>query len=177
MRKGSTSFGTCEVQCWRQFFGNEIQTSLGPGGRADRLQGGGAEVCGVGVGTHINYMCTSLSGPVHSAFRALFGRLKFTVRCHKFNTDSLSVQIGGKEGVRRSAAAPSQTMPVSPVRPSSSTPRCFSTSVIVWIYCILRNEIYRKLALSACVQSICVVIFFVRDWVVPLRALNSSHEN
>ena len=31
-------------------------------------------------------------GPVDPSFRALSGRLKFTVRHHKFNNDSLSVQ-------------------------------------------------------------------------------------
>ena len=33
---------------------------------------------------------SSLLGPVDSSFRALSGRLKFTVRRHKFNQDSFS---------------------------------------------------------------------------------------
>ena len=33
----------------------------------------------------------SLSGPVDPSFRALYGRLKFTVRCHMFNKDSLAL--------------------------------------------------------------------------------------
>jgi len=30
MRKGSTSFGACEVRCWRWLFGNKIPVSLHP---------------------------------------------------------------------------------------------------------------------------------------------------
>ena len=29
MRQGSTSFGACEVRCWRWLFGNEMPISLG----------------------------------------------------------------------------------------------------------------------------------------------------
>jgi len=28
MRKGSTSFGACEVRCWRWLFGNKMPVSL-----------------------------------------------------------------------------------------------------------------------------------------------------
>ena len=35
---------------------------------------------------------SSLAGPVDPSFRALFERLKFTVRRNKFNEDSLSVK-------------------------------------------------------------------------------------
>jgi len=31
MRKGSTSFGACEVRCWRWLFGNKIPVALGFG--------------------------------------------------------------------------------------------------------------------------------------------------
>ena len=41
----------------------------------------------------------SALGPVDSSFRALSGRLKFTVRRHKFNTNSLS--IGQDEMIAR----------------------------------------------------------------------------
>ena len=34
-----------------------------------------------------------LLGPVDPSFRALFERLKFTVRCHKFNKDSVSLDL------------------------------------------------------------------------------------
>ena len=34
-------------------------------------------------------------GPVDPSFRALSGRLKFTVRRHKFNTDSFSCGVQG----------------------------------------------------------------------------------
>ena len=37
----------------------------------------------------------SLLGPVDPSFRALSGCLKFTVRRHKFNKDSLSVGLDG----------------------------------------------------------------------------------
>ena len=36
--------------------------------------------------------CVSRLGPVDLSFRALAGLLKFTVRRHKFNKDSLSVR-------------------------------------------------------------------------------------
>jgi len=37
----------------------------------------------------VHRVSSSLLGPVVPSFRALSGRLKFTVRRHKFNTDSL----------------------------------------------------------------------------------------
>jgi len=40
---------------------------------------------------------SSLLGPVDPSFRALSGRLKFTVRRHKFNKDSFSWQVGTDE--------------------------------------------------------------------------------
>jgi hypothetical protein len=36
----------------------------------------------------------SILGPVDPAFRALSGRLKFTVQRHKFNSDSLTSDLG-----------------------------------------------------------------------------------
>jgi len=30
MRKGSTSFGACEVRCWRWLFGNRIPVYVDP---------------------------------------------------------------------------------------------------------------------------------------------------
>ena len=45
MRKGSTSFGACEVRCWRWLFGNKIPISLADArADADRIhlaEGGG----------------------------------------------------------------------------------------------------------------------------------------
>ena len=38
----------------------------------------------------VHRVSSSPLGPVVPSFRALAGRLKFTVRRHKFNTDSLS---------------------------------------------------------------------------------------
>jgi len=37
MRKGSTSFGACEVRCWRWLFGNKITVSLSRGAASDSL--------------------------------------------------------------------------------------------------------------------------------------------
>ena len=42
---------------------------------------------------------SSLLGPVDSSFRALSGRLKFTVRRHNFNKDSLSWRRQGADEV------------------------------------------------------------------------------
>jgi len=38
----------------------------------------------------LHRVSSSLLGPVDPAFRAFYGRLKFTVRRHKVNKDSLS---------------------------------------------------------------------------------------
>ena len=38
---------------------------------------------------------SDLLGPINPSFRAISGRLKFTVRRHKFNQDSLSLEGGG----------------------------------------------------------------------------------
>ena len=51
----------------------------------DRLR-----LLGARPGSH--RVSSSLLGPVDSSFRAFSGRLKFTVRRHKFNKDSLSSQ-------------------------------------------------------------------------------------
>ena len=41
----------------------------------------------------------SLLGPADPSFRALSGRLEFTVQCHTFNNDSLSTQVLLFDGV------------------------------------------------------------------------------
>jgi hypothetical protein len=40
----------------------------------------------------VNRVSSNVSGPVDTSFRAVSGCLKFTVRRHKFNQDSLSVE-------------------------------------------------------------------------------------
>ena len=49
-----------------------------------RFEGSGFAVSGFG------FEVDGCAGPVVPSFRALSGRLKFTVRRHKFNKDSLS---------------------------------------------------------------------------------------
>ena len=44
----------------------------------------------------VNSVSSSLSGPVDASFRALSGRLQFTVRHHKFNKDPLSLSGRGQ---------------------------------------------------------------------------------
>ena len=43
----------------------------------------------------VHRVSSSLLGPVDPSLRALYGRLKFTVRRHKFNKDSLSFRDEG----------------------------------------------------------------------------------
>ena len=43
----------------------------------------------------VHRVSSSLLGPVDISFRALSGRLDFTVRRHKFNTDSLCLERRG----------------------------------------------------------------------------------
>ena len=45
----------------------------------------------------VHRVSLSLLGPVDPSFRALSGRLKFTVRRHKFNKDSFSPSSGRVE--------------------------------------------------------------------------------
>ena len=51
---------------------------------------------------------SSLLGPVDPSFRALSGRLKFTVRRHKFNKDSLSSKVKRVAGDASTASYPLQ---------------------------------------------------------------------
>ena len=48
---------------------------------------------------------SSLLGPVDPSFRALSGRLKFTVRRHELNEDSLTIRGIGK-GLDRTSSFP-----------------------------------------------------------------------
>ena len=77
--------------------------------------------------------------PVDPAFRALSGRLQFTVRRHKFNEDSLS--CAGRAGVerRRSADGQNKGVPRSQETYSCGWPAYRGTSLI-------RNSIQRYLA-------------------------------
>ena len=69
-------------------YGPQVRARLGTTGvgdaEADAVRGRVARPC-------------SLLSPVDPSFRALSGRLKFTVRRHKFNKDSLSAGVGDAE--------------------------------------------------------------------------------
>ena len=57
--------------------------------REFRVEGGAFDYRFKSAGKTSSGWLLSLLGPVDPSFRALSGRLKFTVRRHKFNTDSL----------------------------------------------------------------------------------------
>jgi hypothetical protein len=52
----------------------------------------GKDMRGLGLSLFLLNRRVVRLGPVDPLFRALAGRLKFTVRRHKFNTDSLSLK-------------------------------------------------------------------------------------
>ena len=67
---------------------------------------------GLGAWTHHKSVASLLLGPVDPSFRALPGRLKFTIRRHKFNKDSLlSLGRGGWNlgALLKGAAVPRRT--------------------------------------------------------------------
>ena len=71
--------------------------------------------------TETELVLSSLLGPVYTSVRALSGRLKFTVRRHKFNKESFSSHLseaGDRRNHRRRRRAPPPHITHHQLRPS-----------------------------------------------------------
>jgi hypothetical protein len=79
------------------------------------------------VSWFVNCVSSSLLGPVGPSFRALSGRLKFTVRRHRFNEGSSSWNAGGVD--------PPGSHVARPLRPKYRPPFHASDSGGQWVQC------------------------------------------
>ena len=88
---------------------------------------------------------SSLLGPVVHSFRALFGRLKLTVRRHKFNKDSLPIR---------------ETLRVLPHQPAPPTHHCHKThKTRPNIWCVYGAIVYCANVCIYVYMYICIYVY------------------